>query len=93
MKNIQIGFAISEARKVRGITAKDLAALSGLSTTALSKIEGGTQSLSFASGIAIAKALGITANDLVDRIESVTSKVLEVEVQRKMDNIRKQFSI
>lgn len=60
----QIGLGIKAARRKAGLTAKSLAEQSGLSASAISRIESGKQTLSFAESLVVCKVLGMQVNNL-----------------------------
>lgn len=80
MKNFsdtQIGLAVKTARLASGWSAKQLAELCELSPTALSKIESGKQTLSFAHANAICSALKIRLDHLSALAGEVPSLAIE----------------
>lgn len=56
---------ITELREAQGITRKQLAERAGVSYTALTKWELGTNEIGLAQAAAVAKALGVKISDLV----------------------------
>lgn len=65
LSDIQIGLAVKSARLASGWSAKQLAERSGLSATALSKIESGRQTLTLVQADACCSTLGIRIDHLV----------------------------
>lgn len=64
LSNAQIGYSVRSARRAAGLSSKQLAEKCGLSATALSKIEGGKQSITLAEATALCAVLGIRIDDL-----------------------------
>ncbi len=77
LSDIQIGLAVRTARLASGWSAKQLAEASGISSTALSKIESGKQTLSFAHAYAICLALGIRVDHLVSLMNELPKQAIE----------------
>lgn len=73
LTNQQIGAALRSTRLALKVKAKDLAALVGISPTVLSKIENGTQQLSFALAIKICDSLGTDLSELAKRAGSTSA--------------------
>lgn len=68
------GAFIRERRKALGLTQADLADKAGLSSGAISMIETGERSeLQARSARRLALALGVTSDELIDRMEPVSS--------------------
>jgi len=63
----QIGATIRSLREGRGLTIEGLAGEAGLHTVSVSRIEGGTQNLSWQALTSLADALEVDAVDLVRR--------------------------
>ena len=61
---MQIATNIKTLREQKGISQEELAKLSGLSRSAIAKIETGWQFPSFESGLRIARALDTTCEEL-----------------------------
>lgn len=87
--DIQIGLAVKMARHASGWSAKQLAERCGVAPTALSKIESGKQTLSFAHAYAICSALEIRVDHLVALATEVPSVAIET-VSRK-EQLREQL--
>lgn len=78
-----IGDKIKTHRKVKGLSLMELAKLLEVSDTALSKIETGkTKSITIDLGKGIAKALGISFNDLFE-IETMSESFEMVQTLKK----------
>ena len=100
-----MGVRIRELRQERGIKLDELATRVGISASHLSRLERGQTSPSFAVGAAIARELGVTANDLaiVNRTQGSVNRDLvtallalgmdpeiAVEIQRSISTTARQ---
>jgi transcriptional regulator with XRE-family HTH domain len=70
------GYAVRRARQSEGLTLDELAARSGVSRAALSKIERGDRSPRLQHAVQIAEALGRPLNELAGRRDQVTVTVV-----------------
>ncbi len=61
----RFGEVIKRRRQARGISQEELADLTGLHRTYISQLERGLKSASLKTVVALAKALGVTADTLV----------------------------
>jgi len=68
---MNIGLAIRRERYARGILLKELAAASGIDAPPLSNIERGKTDPSFRTLLRVAKALGTTPGDLIERASRI----------------------
>lgn len=85
LSETQIGFAVKSARRASCLSAKVFAERSGLSATALSKIESGKQSISFAQAFSICAVLGI-------RVDHLAALAQEIEpIAEESASIRDRF--
>jgi len=91
LSDAQIGLAVKAARQAAGWSGKVLAESSGVSATALSKIEGGKQSLSFAEASAIAHSLGIRTDHL-ERLAFDAEGFAEAAVSAK-DRLKRDLQL
>lgn len=64
-----VGLAVRSARMAANLTAADLAMLTGISTSSVSRTESGQRDLEFREALAIAKVLGIEVSVLQDLSE------------------------
>ena len=78
---ITLGENIRRCRLFRGLEQKDLAAKTGLSVQTISKIETGTENVSFESLIAIAGALDAALEELVS--EDCDKRVLKIVLSKE----------
>jgi len=82
---MNIGSAISLARKNLGFTKKELAEKVGLSPSAITRIENDERGLPLQTAQEIAKALGLRLSQLVIIAESILEPTDEIkELQRKL---------
>lgn len=63
---MNIGAAVRQIRKSKGVSQVELAEKIGVSQAMLCQIERGTKSLSLPLGVDIAKALGCTIDDIIN---------------------------
>jgi transcriptional regulator with XRE-family HTH domain len=78
MEDIEVGLRIRMLRQRKGLSLRDLAELSGLSTNAISRIERGVNSPTVASLRRLATGLGVSVVDIFkDETEKITSFVKE----------------
>jgi len=80
---MNIGQRIRKAREAKGITQVELARTIGISPQQMYRIETGRSNPSFKTLSLIAKALGISEEELL-KSEDVSSKLLEIEEQKKI---------
>lgn len=82
---MNIGSAISLARKNLGFTKKELSEKVGLSASAITRIENDERGLPLQTAQEIAKALGLRLSQLVTIAESILEPEDEIkELQRKL---------
>ena len=82
LTNAQIGYAVRLVRRAAGWSSKRLAEKCGISTTALSKIENGKQSISLADAIALCTALRIGTDHLVAlarKIKPIANRAVSIK--------------
>lgn len=65
MVNMDVGFRIRQYRKAAGLSQENLADKTGLSVIAISNIERGVNYPSFDHFVAIANAIGVSADELL----------------------------
>lgn len=61
----RLGERIKELRTERGLSQLELAALVGVHQTQISRVESGLHGITLATAIDLARALGITVNELI----------------------------
>jgi len=61
----RLGERIKELRTERGLSQLELAALAGVHQTQISRVETGLHGITLATAIDLARALGVTVNELV----------------------------
>jgi len=89
LSDIQIGLAVKAARHASGWSAKQLAEYCGIAPTALSKIESGKQTLSFANAHAICSTLKIRVDHLVVLATNIPS--VAIEAASRKEQLREQL--
>ena len=92
----KIGDAIAQARAEKGLTQSELAERAGTSQSAISQIEKGERTPSFATATQIAAALGVSMADLLGVVPSGLAaedlthfrkrKALSDESKKALDN-------
>ena len=81
--DIQIGLAVKSARLASGLSAKQLAEQSGLTPSALSKIEAGKQTMGLGQAAAVAATLGVRVDHLLALAKEVEPLAAEHESLRE----------
>jgi transcriptional regulator with XRE-family HTH domain len=64
LKRTSVGLAVRAAREAAGLTLKDLAGMTGLTLSSLSRSETGDRDIAFTEVLAIAEALKVDADTL-----------------------------
>jgi transcriptional regulator with XRE-family HTH domain len=64
LSRTSVGLAVRAAREAAGLTLKDLAGTTGITTSSLSRSENGERDLAFTEVLAIAEALRVDAETL-----------------------------
>lgn len=88
LSDIQIGLAVKSARLAADLSAKQLAEQSGLTSSALSKIETGKQALGFAEAAEICSALGVRVDHLLAlarEVEPIATETASLRDQLRHD--------
>ena len=80
----ELGLRIRRLRGQKGLTAKALAEMAGLSASYLSEVEKGISAISTEKLQSIAKELGLTLDQLVNRTESPVSQTPANAIQIPM---------
>jgi len=70
LNRTSIGLAVRSARVAAAMTATDLSALTGISSSSISRTESGLRELEFSEALLISRALGISVSVLQDLAET-----------------------
>jgi len=76
LESLALGKRLKSIRQRRGLTLRDLAKRTSISTAVLSQLETEQRRLDVAQGMAIADALGVAVEDLVSDAESLPYQVV-----------------
>ncbi len=72
---MQVGARIKALREARGLAQWQLAEIAGVHQTAISRVETNRNSINLATAMNLARALGVSVNDLINEPEAQAVEV------------------
>ena len=91
--NHLFGRVIREQRESRGFTISGLAALAKLHHTQIQRIETGESGASCERGYKICRVMGLTINDIIEKMLVSASKSMEELTKRECNNCQKDITV
>ena len=85
-----VGLRIKEAREAKNLTQEDLAALVDLSPTHISVIERGLKAVKLDKFVAIANALDVSADELLQDVVEHSTESISGELYEMIQELPKQ---